>query len=34
MNPTFAAEADIEFIQPMADYFPPLPEPPAPLPSG
>jgi hypothetical protein len=34
MNPTFAAEADIEFIQHVADYFLPVPEPAAPLPSG
>jgi hypothetical protein len=27
INPTFANEADIEFIEPMADYFPPVPEP-------
>ena len=32
INPTFAAEADIEFIEPMADYFPPVPEPAAHLP--
>jgi hypothetical protein len=24
INPTFAAEADIESIEPMADYFPPV----------
>jgi hypothetical protein len=33
INPTFADEADIEFIEPMADYFPPVPEPPV-HPSG
>jgi hypothetical protein len=28
INPTFAAEADIEFIEPVANYFPPVPDPP------
>jgi hypothetical protein len=27
INPTFAAEANIEFIEPMANYFPPVPDP-------
>jgi hypothetical protein len=31
-NPTFAAQADIEFIEHRADYFPPVPEPAACLP--
>jgi hypothetical protein len=33
INPTFVNEADIEFIEPVADYFPPVPEPVA-FPSG
>jgi hypothetical protein len=28
INPTFAAKADIEFIEPMANYFPCIPDPP------
>jgi hypothetical protein len=28
ISPTFAAEADIEFIEPMANYCPPVPDPP------
>jgi hypothetical protein len=32
INPTFAAEADIEFIDPVANYFPPVPDPPTCLP--
>jgi hypothetical protein len=32
INPTFAAEADIEFIEPVANYFPPVPDPPTRLP--
>jgi hypothetical protein len=27
LNPTFADKADIEFIEPVADYFPPVLEP-------
>jgi hypothetical protein len=34
INPTFAAEAVIEFIEPVADYFPPVPEPAACLPGN
>jgi len=33
-NPTFAAEADIAFIEPMANYFPPVPDPPTRLPGN
>ncbi len=32
INPTFADEADIEFINPMAEYFPSPPPPPPPPP--
>jgi hypothetical protein len=32
INPTFAGKADIEFIEPMANYFPPVLEPAPPLP--
>jgi hypothetical protein len=34
INPSFAAEADIEFVEPMADYFPPVLEPAAHLPDN
>ena len=27
INPTFADKADIEFIEPVADYFPHIPDP-------
>jgi hypothetical protein len=32
INPTFAAKADTEFIEPVANYFPPVPDPPTCLP--